>query len=120
MIERVQNSLKYNRYQQIPQLQIEQESLRDQNPLEIDRGMISTETASAPYEGERLIYLKTPYMRGPDVSRVQEALSQKGYSLTPDGVYGPKTETYVKDFQQKNGMHVDGVVGPALKKKLFS
>ncbi len=120
LIERVQNSLKYHGYQQIPQLQIEQESLWDQNPLEIDRGMISPESGSAPFEGERLIYLKTPYMRGPDVNRVQDALSKKGYSLIPDGVYGPKTETYIKDFQQKNGLHVDGVVGPALKKKLFS
>ena len=49
--------------------------------------------------------------KGTDVSEVQKLLNQNGYSLDVDGSYGPKTAAAVKDYQKKNGLAVDGIVG---------
>lgn len=48
---------------------------------------------------------------GSDVKKLQEALNKNGYSLDVDGKFGPKTQAAVKDYQKKNGLKVDGVVG---------
>lgn len=48
---------------------------------------------------------------GEDVKRVQKELRQKGYSIVVDGKYGPKTEAAVRDYQKKNGLASDGIVG---------
>jgi len=32
--------------------------------------------------------------------------------LTVDGIYGPRTEERVREFQERNGLRVDGVAGP--------
>ena len=51
--------------------------------------------------------------RGDDVIAVQERLKQWGYyDGSIDGIYGYATERAVRWFQQKNGLTVDGVVGP--------
>lgn len=52
--------------------------------------------------------------RGDDVTKVQKKLIQYGYMTgTADGRYGEKTRDAVKWFQRKNGLTVDGKVGPA-------
>ncbi len=48
---------------------------------------------------------------GEDVKKLQKSLNEKGYSLTVDGVFGNKTRDAVRDYQRKNGLSVDGVVG---------
>lgn len=48
---------------------------------------------------------------GSDVKTLQELLNGNGYSLDVDGVYGSKTQAAVKDYQQKNKLAVDGIVG---------
>lgn len=51
--------------------------------------------------------------RGETVRQVQQKLINWGYlSGSADGVYGAKTEAAVRRFQSKNGLSVDGVVGP--------
>lgn len=56
---------------------------------------------------------------GETVRTIQQKLVNWGYFSGPvDGVYGPKTESAVKRFQQKNGLTVDGVTGPATLKAL--
>ncbi|MFZ5592235.1 MAG: spore cortex-lytic enzyme [Bacillota bacterium] len=51
--------------------------------------------------------------RGNDVIKVQSKLNQWGYYRGPiDGYYGSKTVKAVKQFQYKNGLRADGVVGP--------
>ena len=58
---------------------------------------------------------------GDDVARIQKALKDGGfYQGEPDGVFGPQTETAVKNFQSKSGLGADGIVGPATWEKLFS
>ena len=55
---------------------------------------------------------------GAEVRYLQERLSAHGYAIETDGGFGSKTEDDVKDFQKKNGLEVDGVVGPATWDKL--
>jgi len=55
---------------------------------------------------------------GGDVKLLQEALNNHGYKLTVDGIFGKKTEDAVKDFQSKNGLKADGIVGPKTVAKL--
>jgi peptidoglycan hydrolase-like protein with peptidoglycan-binding domain len=50
---------------------------------------------------------------GDAVRRLQRALRRTpNLGLSIDGVFGPKTEAAVKDFQEGAGLVVDGVVGP--------
>ena len=49
--------------------------------------------------------------KGSDVTELQKLLNQNGYTLDMDGNLGPKTQAAVKDYQQKNNLSVDGIVG---------
>jgi N-acetylmuramoyl-L-alanine amidase len=63
------------------------------------------------YSAPRTLYWGTT---GNDVRTVQDKLLRWGYyDGTVDGVYGAATYRAVRRFQQKNGLAVDGVVGPA-------
>ena len=46
-----------------------------------------------------------------NVKQLQDMLNQRGYNLQVDGIFGQKTEDAVKDYQQQNGLSVDGIVG---------
>ena len=46
-------------------------------------------------------------------------LIQSKVGVTPDTIFGPKTEAAVKAFQKKNGLAVDGIVGPKTWAKMF-
>jgi peptidoglycan hydrolase-like protein with peptidoglycan-binding domain len=52
-------------------------------------------------------------MRGADVAQLQKLLG-----IAPDGVFGMDTDIAVSSFQNKSGLKVDGVVGPATLAKL--
>ena len=49
--------------------------------------------------------------KGSDVTELQKLLNNNGYNLSVDGDFGSKTQAAVKDYQQKNGLAVDGIVG---------
>ena len=49
--------------------------------------------------------------KGSDVTELQKLLNNNGYNLSVDGDFGSKTQAAVKDYQQKNGLDVDGIVG---------
>ena len=49
--------------------------------------------------------------KGSEVTELQKLLNQNGYTLDTDGNFGPKTQAAVKDYQQKNNLSVDGIVG---------
>ena len=46
------------------------------------------------------------------VRQLQEALSKKGFTVKIDGVFGPLTDAYVRQFQRMFELEDDGVVGP--------
>ncbi len=58
--------------------------------------------------------------KGDNVKLLQQKLKNEGYNITVDGVFGPKTEKAVKDFQIKNGLTPDGIVGYNTNKVLFA
>jgi hypothetical protein len=53
------------------------------------------------------------------IIRLQKLLRGGGYTKIVNGSYGIWTRRAVRKFQQKHGMKVDGVVGPATWKKLY-
>src|SRR5262245_7608506 len=60
-----------------------------------------------------------PGATGADVKTVQRALARAGHSPGPiDGIYGPKTEQAVADFQRSAGIPADGHYGPQTKQAL--
>ncbi len=50
--------------------------------------------------------------KGPLVTRLQNILIEKGFDPgVVDGIFGPKTKSAVEQFQEVNGLVVDGMVG---------
>ncbi|MEO1264303.1 MAG: peptidoglycan-binding domain-containing protein [Pseudomonadota bacterium] len=49
--------------------------------------------------------------KGDDVTRLQQFLNANGYELEVDGNFGRGTREAVRDFQRKEGLKVDGIVG---------
>ena len=69
--------------------------------------------ASAHDPNQVVLMLRVPFMRGPAVRFLQEALVKK--QLLPasdvDGVFGPMTAELVKRFQKMFTLDADGIVG---------
>ncbi|MDO5676498.1 MAG: peptidoglycan-binding domain-containing protein [Propionibacteriaceae bacterium] len=70
-----------------------------------------------------------PGSRGERVKRLQQGLNKrfpayrhqvqpKGRLLSTDGVYGAHTERWVREFQARSNLAVDGIVGPATLRAL--
>lgn len=57
--------------------------------------------------------------RGDEVKRLQTALNDRGYGLAVDGVYGPKTQSAVRDYQSKHNLAADGIFGPLTSASLY-
>lgn len=49
--------------------------------------------------------------RGLKVTEIQKYLSELGYNVSTDGIFGRTTEEAVKNFQKDNNLQVDGIVG---------
>lgn len=58
------------------------------------------------------------YSVGTWVTKLQKILKKKGYPVSTDGVFGEKTELFVKAFQKTRGLKATGVVGPVTWKAL--
>jgi len=56
---------------------------------------------------------------GDDVITLQKKLKNWGYyGGSVDGIFGSRTEAAVEYFQRKNGLTVDGIVGPVTARAL--
>jgi N-acetylmuramoyl-L-alanine amidase len=85
--------------------------------LSID-GIIGPDTARALEEarhrlGDRLLYHvpSHPFI-GDDVAALQQRLSNMGFDVgRSDGIFGPRTEAAVRDFQRNRGLDPDGRCG---------
>ena len=80
-------------------------------------GIVGTETWSRLVDatfrlGDRLLYLRFPYLHGRDVVEIQGALNALGFPCgEPDGIFGAFTERAVREFQGNTGLHADGIAG---------
>ncbi|MGF1650375.1 MAG: peptidoglycan-binding protein [Hyphomicrobiaceae bacterium] len=57
---------------------------------------------------------------GKAVEDLQKLLVEAGYKVTVDGRFGRETVAAVRDFQQKEGIKVDGIVGMQTWERLAS
>ena len=83
-------------------------------------GFVDAVTARALEEarwklGDRSLYLQeAPFMHGDDIAALQSRLTEMGFDCgRVDGIYGPRTEAAVKEFQKSVGATIDGKCGPA-------
>ena len=49
--------------------------------------------------------------KGDGVKQIQQALKDAGYKVSVDGDFGNQTDAAVRQFQKKNNLKVDGIVG---------
>jgi hypothetical protein len=49
---------------------------------------------------------------GPAVTRLQQGLTERGYAVEADGVFGPRTAAALRKFQAEHGLAADGIAGP--------
>lgn len=50
---------------------------------------------------------------------IQAMLVCKGFNIDVDGIFGTATENAVKEFQKRNSLSADGIVGPLTWEKLY-
>lgn len=63
--------------------------------------------------GDRLLYHRSPMMRGEDVADLQGRFSALGFdSGRVDGIFGPLTATALAEFQRNSGLPTDAICGP--------
>jgi hypothetical protein len=70
----------------------------------------------------RNLKLTNPYMTGADVTKLQQKLLARGYSVVgnADGIFGKNTDKGVRQFQADQGLIVDGIVGQKTWAALWS
>ncbi len=84
--------------------------------LQVD-GICGPDTWSALDEeplalGDRLLSLRRPMQRGDDVRQLQQQLSAIGFDPgRTDGIFGPNTDTALREFQRNAALAVDGICG---------
>ena len=82
-------------------------------------GVVGRETWAALVEsgfelGDRLLYLRSPNLRGDDVTELQRTLNRLGFDAgREDGILGPNSAGALREFQRNSGLSVDGIAGPA-------
>ncbi len=91
-------------------------SFQDRRGLTVD-GVCGRQTWSSLVEagyrlGDRLLYMRSPYLRGDDVADLQRRLGALGFDAgRADGIFGPDTDRAQRSFQRNAGLAVDGICG---------
>jgi peptidoglycan hydrolase-like protein with peptidoglycan-binding domain len=71
--------------------------------------------------GDRLLFLRFPYLHGRDVGSLQGTLNALGFACgRVDGIFGTYTERAVREFQLSTGHPVDGIVGSETVRTLMN
>lgn len=62
--------------------------------------------------GDRLLYRRTPMLRGDDVAELQQRLCALGFDTgRVDGILGDATAMALREFQENAALPVDGILG---------
>lgn len=69
-------------------------------------------SADVPVPDAGADLLLAPGSVSEDVRRWQARMSERGWDLAVDGIYGPQTASVATRFQAEQGLTVDGLVGP--------
>ncbi len=65
--------------------------------------------------GERLLFLRSPNIRGDDVAELQVLLNRLGFDCgRVDGIFGPLLVKALSDFQENIGVEPNGICTPEL------
>lgn len=89
-------------------------------------GIVGPDTWRSLYEagfalGDRILFRRSPMMRGDDVADLQRRLNDLGFDADKvDGIFGPLTHRALLDFQANRGMAEDGVAGPLVIRELVA
>src|SRR5699024_4508114 len=51
------------------------------------------------------------YSHRADLRRWQQRMRDRGWTINPDGLYGPQTRKVARAFQSEKGLAVDGLIG---------
>ena len=87
------------------------------NLTQYDDAKLQPKTGN-PYD-EPVALLKRG-MKGNGVRWLQYQLNEKGhYKLIVDGIFGPKTQAALMDFQNQHGLVIDGICGPVSRMALL-
>ena len=63
--------------------------------------------------GDRILYVRTPNLRGDDVAELQSVLNRLGFDCgRVDGVFGEHTQRALVDFQRNMGLEPNGIAAP--------
>jgi N-acetylmuramoyl-L-alanine amidase len=82
-----------------------------------DDGVCDDDTWTALIEagwalGDRVLYHRSPNLRGDDVAELQQRLGRLGFDAGRiDGIFGPLTATALEELQRNLGLPPDGVCG---------
>jgi N-acetylmuramoyl-L-alanine amidase len=82
-----------------------------------DDGVCDDDTWTALIEagwalGDRVLYHRSPNLRGDDVSELQQRLGRLGFDAgRVDGIFGPLTAAALEELQRNLGLPPDGVCG---------
>jgi N-acetylmuramoyl-L-alanine amidase len=93
-------------------------AFQERRGLRVD-GVCGDHTWSALVEaswrlGDRPLYLTSPYQRGDDIAELQRRLGCLGFDAGRiDGIFGPRTDRALLDFQRNGGLVADAICGPA-------
>jgi hypothetical protein len=78
-----------------------------------------TRGGTPPPTEPRFLMLKSPMMTGTDVRVVQNALNLRNHAgLATDGAYGALTRDAVLNWQRRDHIEVDAIVGPQTRSSL--
>jgi N-acetylmuramoyl-L-alanine amidase len=92
-------------------------AFQDARGIRVD-GICGPETWAALVEsgfalGDRLLYERSPNLRGDDVAELQRRLNALGFDAgREDGILGHQSAAALRDFQRNTGGSVDGILGP--------